>query len=575
MKRITALLICITIIMSMLVSCAKKDDEYSVDDYKDNTGVSDTKDNENTQTEPEKKPEQNKEEKNEQKTEDKAEDNPKDKTEDKIKDKTKEESEDKSEQNNTTDDGKSFMDKIDTSGDGSYIEENNNVNTGDYDSGDTDLGEITFDTSDGEVDTEYENQKDSVTYETSVPTTVAEMNLSKSDYDETKFTFPIIKINTLDNSSITSKTQYKNATISITNTTGAYSLKNHAVEIRGRGNSTWKYFEKKAYKLRFAVKQDLFGMGAGKKWVLLANALDETMLRNYLTLSIAKSLGTEFATDFQFVNLVINGEYYGVYLLCEQVQEGQNRVDINTSKIGEIDTGYLLEGINNSSDVEERTFRLPAVNGKSLGKDNKFQVIIKSPGGLECTDEQYEFIKDYVTKANEAIFTKDWSKIQEYVDIDSFVNLFLVNEISLNNDMGYSFYMYKKKGGKLSIGPVWDYDQAMGSSTHGGSGYKGWYAGSELQWFTTLIKIPEFKALVKSKYDNCSETFNTLVNRIDSIVNKNRYDFAMNDAYWGQYGVYRWRITPDLVQLKSYSEHLTYLKTWLTNRLIWVKDHLD
>lgn len=108
--------------------------------------------------------------------------------------------------------------------------------------------------------------------------------------------------------------------------------------------------------------------GAAKKWVLLANALDESMMRNYLAFNLGKALGLEFTSDCQFLNLYINGQYKGVYLLCEQVQEGSNRVNINTSPVGQVDTGYLLEGINNASPVDYKTFKLNDVNGKSLGK---------------------------------------------------------------------------------------------------------------------------------------------------------------------------------------------------------------
>lgn len=442
------------------------------------------------------------------------------------------------------------------------------------DPGDIDPDEIGHFESDGEIDTRYEGKNDNLPYIDKASTTVSDFEITADSYDEKKLTLPIMKIVTGNGKDITSKTEYTGATVSISNTLKNYSLGNTVVDIRGRGNSTWQFFDKKAYKLKFTVKTDLFGMGAAKKWVLLANALDESMMRNYLAFNLGKALGLEFTSDCQFLNLYINGEYKGVYLLCEQVQEGSNRVNINTSPVGQVDTGYLLEGINNASPVDYKTFKLNDVNGKSLGK-GAFTFIIKSPDIIQCTEEQKNFISDYVAKANEAIFNKDWDGIQKYIDVDSFVNMFLLDEILLNQDMGYSFYLYKKQGGKLFMGPAWDFDQACGSSSHGGSGYKGWYAGSELQWFTTLIEMPQFKELVSKRYQEKKTAIRGMLNTIDSTVNKYSFDFAMSNYVFNTFGdPNRWRTMYEIASCKTYKDHIIYLKTWLTNRFIWMENQL-
>ena len=442
------------------------------------------------------------------------------------------------------------------------------------DPGDIDPDEIGHFESDGEIDTRYEGKNDNLPYIDKASTTVSDFEITADSYDEKKLTLPIMKIVTGNGKDITSKTEYTGATVSISNTLKNYSLGNTVVDIRGRGNSTWQFFDKKAYKLKFTVKTDLFGMGAAKKWVLLANALDESMMRNYLAFNLGKALGLEFTSDCQFLNLYINGQYKGVYLLCEQVQEGSNRVNINTSPVGQVDTGYLLEGINNASPVDYKTFKLNDVNGKSLGK-GAFTFIIKSPDIIQCTEEQKNFISDYVAKANEAIFNKDWDGIQKYIDVDSFVNMFLLDEILLNQYMGYSFYLYKKQGGKLFMGPAWDFDQACGSSSHGGSGYKGWYAGSELQWFTTLIEMPQFKELVSKRYQEKKTAIRGMLNTIDSTVNKYSFDFAMSNYVFNTFGdPNRWRTMYEIASCKTYKDHIIYLKTWLTNRFIWMENQL-
>lgn len=446
----------------------------------------------------------------------------------------------------------------------------------DWESGDADTDDFVPDATDGEIDMKAEFATDNTKYETNVPTSMKYTEITSDTYDEAKLKLPIIKINTLDGGDVTSKTAYKNATINISNTDLGYQKKDFAVEIRGRGNSTWAEFEKKPYKLKFGVKTDMFGMGAAKKWVLLANSMDETMVRNYLAFTLAQKLGLEFTSEFRYINLFINDEYKGVYILCEQLQEGSTRVDVNTSKTGEVDTGYLLEGINSRASVEERTFSVPTVAGQTLGKNNNFQFIIKSPDSLTCSNEQFTFISDYIKQVNEAIFTKNWEKITSLVDINSFVNMFILDMVTLNNDMGYSFYMYKKAGGKLYLGPMWDYDQSFGNSSHGGSGYKGWYAGSKHQWYTTLIEMDQFKTLVKNRYKDKKSDITGLVGEIDKVITQNSYDFAMNNYLWDyNFGSKdRWRITYELVGLTTYKQNVEFLKTWLTNRLRWMEHAL-
>ena len=441
--------------------------------------------------------------------------------------------------------------------------------------GDIDPDEIPVFESDGQIDDRYEGVEDGLPYIEKAETTISDFTVTSENYDETKLSLPIIKIDTYNGKDITSKTEYVSSTISISNTLKNYSLSQTTVDVRGRGNSTWQYFDKKAYKLKFTVKTDLFGMGAAKKWVLLANALDESMMRNYLAFSLGKLLELEYTSDCQFVNLYLNGTYKGVYLLCEQVQEGETRVNINSSKTGQVDTGYLLEGINVNIKVDYKTFMLDTVDGQHLGDPGRFTFIIKSPELLECTDEQVSYISDYVKKTNEAIFKKDWDSICEYIDVDSFVNMFLLDEILMNQDMGYSFYMYKKQSGKLYMGPLWDFDQACGSSSHGGIGYKGWYAGSEHRWFTALIEIPQFKELVSKRYQQKKNAIHGLLDSIDNMINSHSFDFAMSNYVFNTFGdTNRWRTVYEIAQLKTYKEHVVFLKTWLTNRFIWMENQL-
>jgi len=372
--------------------------------------------------------------------------------------------------------------------------------------------------------------------------------------------------------------EYINASITVKNAAKRkYNLNEHIVTVRGRGNSTWRYFDKKPYKLKFTKPVDLLGMGAAKEWVLLANAFDETMLRNYLAFTIAKELEMEFATEYQYVNLFLNGEYVGVYLLCEQMEEGPTRVDVAETVPAQVDTGYFLKTIDTKSSNESALyFKLPEVNGQSLGDRGMFRFYINSPDETECTDAQYDFISDYVEQANEAIFNQDWEQICQLVDIDSMVKMFLLDEVLLNNDMGYSFYLYKKPGGKLYMGPGWDYDQSCGGSAWGGPTYVGYETGSTHYWYNTLIDMPQFRELLVKEYLDHAAFFRGLPELTQEIYEENQYDFDMNNDRWEElFGDrHKYRRIEELMVLETYDEHLQYMQTWLTNRLEWLETDL-
>ncbi len=402
---------------------------------------------------------------------------------------------------------------------------------------------------------------------------------SETDVDfEHQLKLPRLYLQTQGGVDVTDRENYVKMTAALSGA-GKYDLSATSGRIRGRGNSTWLHFDKKPYRLKFDEKVDFFGMGGNKDWVLLANAFDETMLRSYLAFALAKELNLEYSNDYQYVNVFLNGEYRGVYLLTEQIEEGNSRVDVNTSKTGEVDTGYLIEAIGNFTKVEEeRYFTAQWVDGERLDpKKEEFRFYIKSPTAKQCTDQQYTFIKNYVDDVNEAIFKKDWARIESLVNVDSMAKMFLVDQIMLNNDMGYCFYLYKKKGEKLSFGPCWDYDQSCGGSSWGGTTYKGYKTGTSHEWYLSLIEIPEFRALVKKTYNEHASFIHAMPNLVQKTYQNNQFDFDRNNDMWGSlFGDgSKWRRLKELVALKTYDEHLDYLKTWLNNRLEWLEKDLD
>lgn len=231
--------------------------------------------------------------------------------------------------------------------------------------------------------------------------------------------------------------------------------------IRGRGNSSWNNGDKKPYKIKLKQKEDLFGMGASKHWVLISNGSDYTYMKNKLVLHLADKLGMKYTPKAVFVDVMMNGTYLGNYLLAEQVRVGKTRVnidDIDESKEGDADTltgGYLINKDLNATKKE---------NGFST-KKAAYEIV--SPSIEFTTKERKEYISDYVQRVEDAVYSEDFhnskgERYSELMDSNSFIDYFLIQFFSDNFDaFRNSTYFYKERGGRLYWGPVWDFDNSM------------------------------------------------------------------------------------------------------------------
>ena len=393
-------------------------------------------------------------------------------------------------------------------------------------------------------------------------------------YESDLLVLPIIYID-LGNADRVHRSSYVPVTVSMT---GRFGFTEKPAQIRGRGNSTWSEFEKKPYRLKFDKKINLFGMGARKDWILLANAMDHSLMRNYLMFVMANELGEVYTSESRWVHLFINGDYQGVYLLCEQTESGAHRVDIETAHYEtETDVGFLIE-YGGSADVDDdKYFGFDFISSRGIVYQmTDHNAVIKYPKGNMCANAQRDYIADYANRVNDAILKRQWETIIELVDIDTFVDNFIVEEIMLNNDMGWNFFFYKPAGGKLCLGPHWDFDQSAGASAYGGETYKGWSAGSPHPWFEALVTIDEFMELVKQrwleKYDFLHSIPDTF---IDEKAAEYKYDIEANFIRWKVLGLPHWRSVASLEKEKTYEGHKNYLKIWLNNRLEWIESQLN
>ncbi|MBQ3246492.1 MAG: CotH kinase family protein [Alistipes sp.] len=305
---------------------------------------------------------------------------------------------------------------------------------------------------------------------------------------------------------ITSKEEWlKGCNIRIIDTEGNEDL-NVPTSIRGRGNSTWKY-PKKPYAIKLDSKAEVLGMPKHKRWVLLANWLDRTLLRNDVALEMARQT-MAWAPRGEFVEVFLNGKHQGNYYLCEQIKIDKNRVNVDELKEDSdftnssiISGGYLLEFDTYGPKDEINYFYTDY---------KKFPVTIKEPDEeviTSWTHPGYLYIQDYVNEVEMLLKDKaPWNQICEKIDITSFIDFWFIYELAVNREIKHpkSAYMYKKRDGKLYAGPAWDFDYATFRNLDIVP------ANGEHLWYGELLQYPEFKAAVKSRWREHKALFESI-----------------------------------------------------------------
>ena len=255
---------------------------------------------------------------------------------------------------------------------------------------------------------------------------------------------PTVVVNIANGEEVIEKEKNLISNVYIISENGTDLLATSGTEIRGRGNASWN-FEKKPYRLKFDKKQSPLGAPASaKKWTLISNHGDKTLMRNILAFEVSRRVGQPYTPFCHPVDLIINGEYRGCYQLCDQVEAASGRVPC--------EDGYLIE-IDAYAWDEEVMF----------ASASGIPVTIKHPDEDDITDQQKKFINDYFNKFEAAAlasnFTDPNNGYRKYLDLDSFLRNFIIGEFCANTDAFWSVYMYKDASdGKLHTGPTWDND---------------------------------------------------------------------------------------------------------------------
>ena len=286
--------------------------------------------------------------------------------------------------------------------------------------------------------------------------------------------------------------------------------------IRGRGNSTWGY-PKKPYALKLDSKGKILGMPKHKRWVLLANWMDRTLLRNSVSFELASRSGLAYTPRGQFVEVFINGVHKGNYFLCEHIKVDENRVNIDELDEDETDGGYIME-----LDV----YYDEAYKFKSSVRDLPY--MFKDPD--EVNDAQFNFIKDYVSNLENALYDDSRfasGEYMDYIDSESFADWWIVMELTGIWEPNHpkSTYMHKDKGGKLTMGPVWDFDWETYKISPR-------FRIKDALYYKRLFEDQRFVTLVKERWSTLKPAFETLPDHIRSEAEKIRGSESFNHELW-------------------------------------------
>ncbi len=367
---------------------------------------------------------------------------------------------------------------------------------------------------------------------------------------------PVIKVDTEGGAPILDKENYVPANLQVFDTENPEFELEKSTGIRGRGNTSWQ-LNKKPYRIKFDKKTSMFGYGAAKSWVLLANHEDPTFIMNTVAFEIGHRLGLEFTNHANHVELFLNGKYKGSYVLTEQVQVNEHRINIDEEK------DFLVE-LDAYFD-EDYKFKTPRL---------QLPANIKSP---ELDNEAgMEFVKKAIIDLEDALFdpAKNFpnSNYAELIDVPTLINYLLANEIVRNREVYHpkSTYLYKKADGKIKMGPLWDFDWGFGFTGRGQT----YFEDAEdiifseeiakqsnapgVQLFSRFFEDPAFRQAYKERWNEIKGSLLDIDVFIDDYGTRLALSAHENKEEWPHYRDY----LPEIEKMKLWiKKRIAYLDT--------------
>lgn len=385
------------------------------------------------------------------------------------------------------------------------------------------------------------------------------------------------------------------AEMTLIETDGSINYQGAMEYITGRGNTTW-YLDKKTYTLKLTEAYPLLGMNNNKKWVLLANGYEGSKIMYKMTMDIASQMGLDYVPQMTWVDLYVNGEYQGNYLLSEKIMVGDGSVeieDLNTpnemvqkDEVLETFVDNYYKGYETNKNPENITGGyliekdyLPYYGKETCGFfTNRLQPFtIKHPS--VATRAEVDYIWSFVTTIDNLMAERD-ERLLQFIDRESFYRKFILDEIALNSDSNItSAYFYKHRNENiLYAGPPWDYDGVYGESNGIWMDYTqtildiNTLRESEelaLDWNNVLYSFDECKHEIIAEYERVLPLYEYYLNEgIDECA-----DYIHNSV---QMDLIRWEYGKNQAgHYDDYENTIKYLKYFIANRLNWLNSRWE
>jgi hypothetical protein len=342
-------------------------------------------------------------------------------------------------------------------------------------------------------------------------------------------------------------------------------------DVRGRGNSTWDFMEKKPFRIKFDKKQHFLGLPANaKSWTLIAVAVDKTLLRNALAFEMSRFFGFDFTPSCVMVDVVLDGFYYGTFMASDHIEVNENRINIDEmdeTDLGKkkITGGYHLE-IDAYADQEPVYFVTP----------RGVPITIKSPDEDVIQPEQREYITDHITKLENLLYSDAAQALEQYIDVETAVKYYLHSELTGNCDSYWCIPCYKKReDDKLYFGPVWDYDQAFQTNERVpryqatlDQGH-----GKAQGWFRLIMQTPAAQNVLaqlwkKVKNDDLRlQLQDFLADNAEHLQESQ----ALNYQRWNSINKVVWFENPDSL-FNTYNEYIDFVSRFIDDRFEWFEE---
>ena len=404
--------------------------------------------------------------------------------------------------------------------------------------------------------------------------------------DSTAAGIPAIYLYTDSTRPVTSKV-YEGASMTLIGSEG-HDFEGLRLQIRGRGNSSWSgsasqsdYNSKNSYRIKFDEKIDFLGIGAkNKDWVLNSNKFDLSGLRNYLVWTLANKMGTlPYVPASCFVQLYVNNEYRGMYVVSELIETANGRVEVNDNAATD-DKGFLIEFDFRGHSEDKPYFYLPGYGeDPSIKVYDAVELVIKSKvtstvnefGATVYDQKEIDAIRSYMLKCHNAVNSGNRAEIDKYIDIPSLIDMYILEELSKDCDVGRaSFFVQRSPGGKLFFTAPWDFDFGFGTY---GPATSTWGLVSEgsrgvCPWYNKLVSQQWFRQEVIARMNELKKALDETISEVYAKADEIEFAADSNAFFWDLYGKNFHAYVSSQVSgsLLSFEEHVNFLVYWTIDR---------